>query len=124
MNDTLLVALVVAVIGPVILVFANGYQRRKERKEDWRRQDEVAKRVAQVARAAKPIPGQLKSIHALVNSNMTAQMEANLSLMKEVMGLKESAGKNIDKASKTRIRNMEKALKDRYRQQSEMNGLK
>jgi FtsZ-interacting cell division protein ZipA len=121
MNDTLLIALVVAVIGPVILSILTNRQRRKEKAEDWKREDAVAEKAATaaealrkdnkaLAEATKEVAAvaaeskastdfQLERIHTLVNSNMTAQMEdslaskkAELAALLEVGDLKQASG--------------------------------
>jgi hypothetical protein len=53
LDGTLAIALVVAVVGPVILSILNGRQRRAERKMDWAREDQKAKDAADAALAAQ-----------------------------------------------------------------------
>jgi hypothetical protein len=102
-TNTLAIALVVAVIGPVILSLLTGRQRRREKILDWAREDEVARKAAQVAQdlrdSQRSTDFQLERIHTLVNSNMTAQMEdslaskkAELAALLEVADLKRAAG--------------------------------
>ena len=86
------VALISSVVAPTILhVLAN-----RTRREDWARQDAVAARVAEAARAAQGVAARveevavearsaqadnaarLERIHKDVNSNLTAAMEAQL----------------------------------------------
>ncbi len=87
--DTLLVAVVVSVIAPVIQSHFVNRARRYEKKLDWQRQDEVAAKAEEaaklllaanelVAENANVINGKLDQIHTLVNSNMTAAMKAEL----------------------------------------------
>jgi hypothetical protein len=50
--ETLLVAVVVSVISPMVLALLTNRQRRAEKREDWARQDLVAKHVEDVAKQA------------------------------------------------------------------------
>lgn len=133
-TETLLIALVVAVIGPVILSYLNGLQRRKEKEQDYARQDEVAAKVVEaakkVAKTAKTSDKKLDEIHILVNSNMTAAMQAELDarigqllLMKEVIELKKALGKTPLKdalvaveSTEEKITELRTKLADRLRQ--------
>jgi replicative DNA helicase len=119
--NSLLIALVVAVIGPIILSWLNGRQRKAEKILDWARQDDVAAEAkrqqgevaAQAAEAARLLLAENKKvahtaaetnekldvIHTLVNSNMTAAMQSEydatvreLAMMREVVALKKAAG--------------------------------
>lgn len=64
--NTLYIALVVAVIGPVILSWLQGRQRKSEKEQDYKRQDDVADEAkrsadevaAQAAKAAKLLADQ------------------------------------------------------------------
>jgi hypothetical protein len=116
-NETIVVALIVSVIAPSIVSVLAGHQRRKEKDHDWERQDEVARRAAEVAEdlvianehvvAATQVIAEnaaathekLEVIHGLVNSAMTAAMRAELDetksslvLMEEVLALHAQAG--------------------------------
>jgi hypothetical protein len=114
-TNTLAIALVVAVIGPVILSLLTGRQRRREKILDWAREDEVARKAAQVAQdlrdSQRSTDFQLERIHTLVNSNMTAQMEdslaskkAELAALLEVADLKKAAGQKPSEVALTTIR--------------------
>lgn len=103
MTDAILVALVVAILGPVILNVLNARARHKEKLEDWARQDEVAEKLLRanevVALQSRDTQKKLEVIHTLVNSNMTAAMDAELhatereyAMMLEVIDLKKTAG--------------------------------
>ncbi len=169
--DALYIALVVAVIGPVILSWLTGRQRRAEKtqdaelrraekEEDWKRQDDVAAQAAEAAalllqrqdavaaqaaeaaelllasnkeiadaaaEATKITSAKLEVIRIDVNSNMTAAMQAELDateaqvvLMREVIDLKKSAGREpsteaqaLLKAKELRINELKATLKDR-----------
>jgi len=82
--------LIVTAIGaPMLLARQLNAQRREEKKEDWAREDKVAAKAAEAAtllvasneraaQSAEEANGKLDVIHTLVNSNMTAAMEAQL----------------------------------------------
>jgi len=82
--------LIVTAIGaPMLLARQLNNARREEKELDWAREDEVASKAAVVAdtlivsneraaRSAEQANGKLDVIHTLVNSNMTAAMEAQL----------------------------------------------
>src|SRR6478609_5634138 len=71
-----------AVVAPLLLAWLLGKQRTRERIEDYKRQDQVAEQVAQVAKNAKittdSTDKQLRQIHTLVNSDMTAARQSEL----------------------------------------------
>lgn len=73
------VALVVATIVPI---FVSGRQRRKDKLENWQREDAVAERLLaannRVEEASRLASQQLTEIHLLVNSQLTAALEAEL----------------------------------------------
>jgi hypothetical protein len=75
-------ALVVAVVGPLLLSWLNNRNAMQIKRQDWERQDEVAARVEAVAKAAAVnaanVDTQLKQIHTLVNSDMTAARQSEL----------------------------------------------
>jgi hypothetical protein len=95
-----ILALTAAFSSPLILAWLTGRQRSLEKREDWRREDEVAARAAQAARllldsqervarkvaevatttakASSGVSAQLNQIHTLVNSNMTLAMDNEL----------------------------------------------
>lgn len=81
--------LIASVVGPVVLSLLTNRQRRTERAEDWARQDAVAAQAAEAAtlllaanervdRSTKAVRAQLQQIHVLVNSNLTAAIQAEL----------------------------------------------
>lgn len=110
------------VVSPLVLVLLTGYIRRKEKAQDYERQDAVAKvlmerqdrAAAAVAKVASTLEvntktaaetseatqTQLKAIHTLVNSNMTTEMKNNLDttrrelvLLNHVVDLDRAAGR-------------------------------
>jgi len=118
------VALIVAVPAasvPVLVAWVTGVQRRREKAEDYARQDAVAARLTapqdkiaaalaarqdaiaakaeeaaallldaneRVAHTAEVTQEKLDEIHILVNSNMTAAMQAELTAMEEVLAMR------------------------------------
>lgn len=155
----IIVALFASTIGPVTLAHLTGKQRMKEKIEDWRRQDEVARRADEVAhqllekqnetaaktteaaellvennkvvaKTARVTNEKLDVIHTLVNSNMTAALQAELDatqaqavLMREVLQLREDQGKepneealSVLEALDANIQKLAANLKDRLEQ--------
>lgn len=100
----------IAVIGSIAALLTPLYssrQRRKEKIEDWRRQDEITKRQ----------DSKLDSINTLVDGHMTASMQATLiemttalALMKEVVDLKKTARKKVSPESLAVIHHMEEKI--------------
>lgn len=105
---TLLIAIMVSIVAPVLLSYLNGRERHKEKKQEYERQDLVAERVAEAARQAEQaaklllednkrvatlaattsrttllrlqhIADQGAEIHRLVNSNLTQAQQRELS---------------------------------------------
>lgn len=99
-------AALAAVASPLVLVILNGWQQRKSDRENWRRQDEVAARAAEVAtavvatgRTLRANQRQLEEIHTLVSSELSeaqqrelAAVEELLARSREVVELKRSMG--------------------------------
>src|SRR5512140_1941118 len=113
MSDTVviagfaLVSAAFATASPIILSALTNTNTRRMREQDWERQDEVARKAADAAdallEANKTTNSKLEVIHTLVNSNMTAAMQAELdaterelALMKSVVELHRVAGKAPD----------------------------
>jgi uncharacterized membrane protein len=153
MNDSLLIALVVAVIGPILLSWLNNRHRRQERDADWARQDAVADQAAEAAalllaaqektiaatdevavlakQTAESTDAQLRQIHTLVNSDMTAarlneltQTRATLAALRKIIRLDEDAGRRptsedllVVETTEARIVELEAILADRAAQQ-------
>jgi len=101
-TQALLIALLATVVSPAILAIISnhlaGRQRRAEKKFDWDREDEVARKAEEaarlllaanerVAKTAAVTNGKLDQIHTLVNSNMTAAMRETLSATIEKLAL-------------------------------------
>jgi hypothetical protein len=108
-GDAVLISAIVAVSTAVQLVLTSR-AKRKEKDQDYAREDAVAARAAEaakllsintakVAETAQRTSDKLDVIHVLVNSNMTAAMQAELdatvreaAMIQEVMDLKMAAG--------------------------------
>ena len=100
---TVAVAVIVSVLAPVLLAALTNRQRRQERLDNWARQDEIELRQ-------KENSEKLDIIHHLVNSQLTAVMQAEadallhelqatireLAMMKQMMDLHELDGKMPD----------------------------
>ena len=104
-----LIAAAAAVIAPAILAYITGRQRRNEKREDYARQDQVADRVSDAAKQAREAArllvasnalaadtaaasaavtnGKLDQIHTLVNSTLTAAIEAQLDATVEQLAM-------------------------------------
>jgi hypothetical protein len=134
-------AFVVAVVGPLLLAWLTNRQRRSDKREDWARQDAVAEKAAEaaklllaanerVAKTAAETNGKLDVIHTLVNSNMTAAMQAELDAtsrelvsLREITALKQAAGLEPTpaalaavQATEAKIAELTAALRDRLAQ--------
>lgn len=91
-------AVFASVTAPLILLHRSEKMHREDRLADYKRQDEIAARAAaaqkavadQAAEAAGLLlqsNGKLDVIHALVNSNMTAVMQAELDATRRELAL-------------------------------------
>jgi hypothetical protein len=113
MADTVTLGIVVAIcstVGPVLVALVQSRNRRKEKAQDYAREDAVAERAAVAARllavntqkvvdSTQETHDKLDVIHVLVNSNMTAAMQAELdatvreaAMIQEVIDLKRNHG--------------------------------
>ncbi len=115
-----LIAAATGILSPLLLAALMNSSRRRDKKQDYDRQDAVAEKAQgvadQAAEAAKLLVAanervaattadtnsKLDVIHVLVNSNMTAAMQAehdarseSLVLMLEIAELKRSAGMDL-----------------------------
>jgi hypothetical protein len=95
----IIVAVIVSTTGPLLLGYLTDRARRRDKKEDYARQDIVADRAEEAARllleenkrvaeATAQTQGQLQEIHTLVNSNLTAAMQAELSACEALLEMK------------------------------------
>jgi hypothetical protein len=161
-SDSIFIALIAAiaaaagtVLSPLILSHMNNRARRAEKLEDWAREDRVAEKAAEaarllleanervaktaretnerVARAAARTDAKLNVIHTLVNSGLTAAIQAEydatvrqLALMREVVELRRSSGRQSTEpsaeavaaieATAARVDELKVALVDRFTQ--------
>lgn len=152
--ESVWLALITAVVAPTILAVIQQWFKRQDKKQDWDRQDEVARqakeaadkvaaKVEEVAVKADAVAldlkgtndrviGKLDVIHTLVNSNMTAAMQAEfdattreLAMMHEVVELKKVQGHEpsvktlaaID-STNSRLSELGTALADRLKPQT------
>lgn len=105
-SDTVVVAAIVAVsstCAPLFLAYLTAQQRRKERREDFERQDKVAQRAAIVAKNLMDFNRSIVSAADDVGMNLDGQMreslrseieaiERQLALAQEVLQLRIEAG--------------------------------
>ena len=137
-DSAILVALIVAIptvlastFTPLAIAWMANHARRRERLEDYARQDLVAERVAETAdtltESTLQTNAKLDTIHVLVNSNMTAAMKAELdatirekTVIIELMSLKETMGHETTtatlaalKAAEDKITELTAVLRDR-----------
>jgi hypothetical protein len=136
MGEGIWVALIIAVSAAASAVASSAVPLLLAR-QTFRRQDQVAAQAAQaaelleannqiVAAAARDTHGQLREIHTLVNSNMTAAMQNELNAVKERIvtvleniDLKEAAGRDATQeralitAMELQVRELQATLTDR-----------
>lgn len=81
-----LLAVFASITAPLILAQRTAAMHREDRLADWARQDALAAKTN----------GKLDVIHVLVNSNMTAAMQAELDAIKrEIVMMREVAALNL-----------------------------
>jgi len=142
MDPSVQIAMIVAAFGfagPVIMSLVTYWVHRNETLRDYARQDAVAarllisnERVAETAKTAADglvvTNAKLDMIHTLVNSQMTAALQAELAatqrelaMMREVISIKSAAGHqpNIDtlsevKAIEGKVLELKSKLSDRF----------
>lgn len=148
----IITGMVTGVFGPWIMARQINRTRSAEKQEDWSRQDEVAKRAESTARkmlerqdaatealeastrssmiARQQTHSQLVAIHGLVNSNLTAALQADLdsthrelAALMEIVEMRHSAGQSASAETtaavtraKTRARELEKIMNERREQ--------
>lgn len=118
MNDTLKIALIVAIsttLAPMLLAYLNGRQRRQERKEQWDRDDEIDRRnrlyQEAIKDSVKASNQKLDTIKHLVDGNLTAAMQSELDATQRTLSicleLKRQAlahGEDVDPALNEQIK--------------------
>ncbi len=119
---TAIIGGVIGALGPVLLIRANGRERRKDQRLTWERDDAVAAQAAEAARlllaaqresiartdlvaehvaaSTSLTANKLDAIHTLVNSDMTAarqseldQTRVTLVMLRKVVALDRAAGR-------------------------------
>lgn len=99
---TVILALVVSVIAPLVLALVSNRHARKMKEQDWAREDIVAERAERatklLAAGNEVLKKQNDVIHTLVNNQMTkaykaqlAALEANLILLRDAVGPERTA---------------------------------
>lgn len=125
--EVIIVALIVSLISPAFLAYLTGRQRSEDRKAAWAREDLVAEKVALTAKnlvkTNSVLNTKLDTIHTLVNSNMTAAMQSELSaniaqlaLMREMSNLKGDLSEDSKEAIKlleTKVSELRFTINDR-----------
>jgi hypothetical protein len=138
-SDTVVVAAIVAVsstCAPLFLAYLTAQQRRKERKEDFERQDRVAARAAEVAKRllerdehehelSETPPGTNGYVSAAMRSEIDT-LERAIALAEENLQLRVAAGHGPSpeairaiRYQKDRLALLEMRLADRERPQEE-----
>ncbi len=119
---------------PIILSVITANQRRKEKLEDYSRQDAVAAQAAEAARllldanervarqsaaSASETQSQLKQIHTLVNSKLTEEMKrslialkAQIVLLRRVINLDLAAGTETTEADRAMLSSLERTVEE------------
>jgi hypothetical protein len=132
---SVITALIVGVFG-LLQTKIVGSQATSRQRDDWARQDKVAREVREVARltslSANDTKVQLRKIHTLVNSDMTASRQETLdqtrvTLMVLRRLVASSGDPNIDDiaaidSAERRIKELEGILADRLFQLRESEG--
>lgn len=131
--SNVLAIVVASLVSPAVLAVITSRIARSNKREDWRRSDEVATQAAEAARlllvenrkvaaTAAVTNGKLDVIHTLVNSNMTAAMQAQLAALKAQLVLMDrlaatgdSSAEELDAVAmvEAQITELEAALHDR-----------
>ena len=134
-------AVIASCVAPLLLNRQANTQRVEKEQRDNKRQDEVAAKAAEAARLllaanervaadTQEVKVKLDVIHTLVNSNMTAAMQAELdatirelAMMREVIALNQAAGRQPSigalaavEATAEKIAELTATLEDRLKQ--------
>jgi hypothetical protein len=134
-----LVVVIVAFSGPLgacLLAYLTGRQRLSEKREDWRRQDEVAARLLaandevaeQLLTANGKTDVKLDEIHVLVNSNLTAAMQSELNSLQGQLALMNKVSALTGETSvdptveviESRISELSKQMENRHETEQEL----
>lgn len=140
--STVVVAFIVAVLGPSLVAYLNGRQRHREKLEDYKRQDAVAEKLltanakvaGQLEENNQTTNAKLDTIHTLVNSDMTAALQAQLVALENSLYLMEKnaawevaqgddpseASHSVILATKHQIQELRSNLEDRVKAQADV----
>lgn len=143
MSEQLIIALIVSAVVPTVLVLINNYNTRKQKRDDtdarkqeklddYKRADEIEERrkresdqvasllktnTAAIVETTGETQGQLRQIHALVNSNLTSEMEDRLTFMQaglasliEIVELRKTMGHPESDGARAQIGFMRDAI--------------
>lgn len=114
-------SLVTSVVAPMVMASVQNRHRREEKEEDWKRQDEVAKRAKEASDQQQAvlavIDGKVNAIHTLTNAEKTAAIErqldgakTQLAMLREIKSLKGRAGKGTLSASDAAILTLQQQI--------------
>ena len=124
MNPEFWQLVVVAVVSPLLLAHVTYFIQRAGKREDWRRQDEVAKLLLADNKVTKKT---LDDIHVLVNSTLTESKQGQLDANRLIVALVQRDENNITLEERTilnvslnKIKILEAELKDREKQQTQV----
>lgn len=122
LTEAIWLAVIVSVVAPTLTAIVTNWQLRMTRREDYRRQDEVARRAKEavdaassaaiaVTNIAKVTNTKLSQIKALVDGGWTGSIRATLesakrelTLLNEVVSLKQQLGFMITQDTEEAIR--------------------
>jgi hypothetical protein len=114
--------LLVVIVSPVVLSVTTYFIQRSSKREDWRRQDEVATLLRVGDKSTKK---RLEDIHILVNSTLTESKQGQLDANRLIVALVQRDENNITLEERTilnvslnKIKILEAELKDREVQQT------
>lgn len=97
-SDPVLVA-VIAVVSPGILALLTGWQNSKGKREDWRRQDEVAARAEAAAEKVSEVADQAASAAALLVKRQDDAAEAARQAAEDLVDANENLKKETARAA-------------------------
>lgn len=133
--STLVSAITVSVIAPMVMSRNVNKSRAEEKRLDWAREDKVAADAAEAARkllesnnriaaATDESTKTLKVVHTLVNSGLTSSKQATLDANKFSLGLLKDRQPSVEntaavKAMEAKIAELEAELSERAKQQKE-----
>lgn len=112
-------AAIAAVTSPLALVILNGWQQRKSNRENWRRQDEVAARAAEVAKVVTQTGATLRAnqaaleeIHTLVATELVSSAELSEAQHRELVAVEELLARSREVVELKRAMGTEPSVAD------------